>query len=277
MRRSLLLATLALYAVLVLRQRPARNACVVLREMPHYADERIPRLIHVQWHSRNLTEGSIQQTVYDAYARHFPDVLMVLWTDEDARALIALDYPWFLAAYDAYDLPIQRIDAARVFILHRYGGLYADLDYLPLSNFWSLLDPARVTLVQSPVGFAETVQNSLMASAPGAVFWLYMFDALAARADVADFRRSSGTLLLGELAEEHADLVHVLPCEIMMRLSPMRWDDSDVLTSFFYKRVLDHTIAMRACGRFDLADPCMLAAHYGTATYNARRTALRKA
>nr|KAG5701406.1 hypothetical protein BaRGS_032738 [Batillaria attramentaria] len=44
------------------------------------------------------------------------------------RELIANNYSWFLADYDSYRYNIQRVDSARYFILHHFGGVYMDLD-----------------------------------------------------------------------------------------------------------------------------------------------------
>ena len=95
----------------------------------------------------------------------------MLWTDAKMRALIEEEYPWFLAAYDAYPHNIQRADASRYFILHKYGGLYADLDYEPLGNFWEHLPQHSPGLVESPYQYNERVQNSLMSSPPGHPLW----------------------------------------------------------------------------------------------------------
>jgi hypothetical protein len=51
-----------------------------------------------------------------------------LWTDATARLFIQTHYPSFLATYDSYEYNIQRADAIRYFVLHRYGGIYMDLD-----------------------------------------------------------------------------------------------------------------------------------------------------
>ena len=37
-------------------------------------------------------------------------------------------YAWFLPAWHSYNETVLRGDAIRYFILHRYGGLYIDLD-----------------------------------------------------------------------------------------------------------------------------------------------------
>lgn len=52
----------------------------------------------------------------------------ILWTDKTARELIKNEYSWFLTVYDSYPYNIQRADAMRYFILHKYGGIYMDLD-----------------------------------------------------------------------------------------------------------------------------------------------------
>ena len=53
-------------------------------------------------------------------------------------------------SYDGYTHPIQRADAARYFILFVHGGLYADLDYEPLINFWFALPATKPGFIESP-------------------------------------------------------------------------------------------------------------------------------
>ena len=45
-----------------------------------------------------------------------------------AEQLIQEHYPWFWGTFQSYDMEVKKADAARVFILHRHGGLYLDLD-----------------------------------------------------------------------------------------------------------------------------------------------------
>ena len=40
----------------------------------------------------------------------------------------AQDYPEYLAMYDSYRFGIQRADAMRLFFLHKFGGIYIDMD-----------------------------------------------------------------------------------------------------------------------------------------------------
>ena len=56
-----------------------------------------------------------------------------------AEDLIQMHYPWFWDTFTAYDMEVKKADAARVFILHRYGGLYLDLDVQCFRNTEDLL------------------------------------------------------------------------------------------------------------------------------------------
>lgn len=90
----------------------------------------------------------------------------MLWTDETSRQLIAEHYPWFLPIFDGYQYPIQRADAIRYFVLHRYGGVYLDLDIGCIRSIDPLLDFDVILPKTIPVG----VSNDLMFSAKGHPF-----------------------------------------------------------------------------------------------------------
>src|SRR4051812_26017051 len=65
---------------------------------------------------------SIGEVPYIHYSEY------MLWTDASSREFIAKHYSWFLDTFDAYKYSIQRADAIRYFVLHRFGGIYLDLD-----------------------------------------------------------------------------------------------------------------------------------------------------
>lgn len=52
---------------------------------------------------------------------------------------MAKHYPSFLPTFDSYKYPIQRADAIRYFVLHRFGGIYMDLDVGCKRDFAPLL------------------------------------------------------------------------------------------------------------------------------------------
>jgi len=88
-----------------------------------------------------------------------------LWNDEDdLENLIKNNFPFFFKDFKSYPFKIQRIDIARYFILLKYGGIYADMDFYCYNNFYEFLDKQRSNIALSPWTNVEILQNSLMAS-----------------------------------------------------------------------------------------------------------------
>lgn len=113
----------------------------------------------------------------------------MFWGDLENRNLIKDHYPWFLETYDNYEEVINRVDAARIFFLHRYGGVYADLDIEVMKNpgplfsgdnelvfFYQKSPYFRNKHTVDPVEEFElgSITNALMASVPGHPFWLFL-------------------------------------------------------------------------------------------------------
>ena len=119
----------------------------------------IPRIIHQMYRTTELPEDWAH--VPHAWKQLHADYTYMLWTDEQLRQLIADDYPWLLATYDAYPHDTQRWDASRFAILHKYGGVYADLDIQAVERIDALLEGQQLLLPHTPnVGLT----NALMAS-----------------------------------------------------------------------------------------------------------------
>ena len=112
-----------------IRSGVERPAVLANHSAPADADQprsQIPKVIHQTWKTEELPERwrASRQQCMDLH----PDYEHILWTDAKSRAFIAEHYSWFLPTFDAYPYAIQRADAIRYFVLHRYGGIYMDLD-----------------------------------------------------------------------------------------------------------------------------------------------------
>jgi len=90
----------------------------------------------------------------------------MLWSDASSRNFIAEYYPWFLSTFDGYVYPIQRADVIRYFVLHRFGGIYMDLDIGCRRN----MDPLLYFEVILPQTIPVGVSNDLMFSEKGHPF-----------------------------------------------------------------------------------------------------------
>merc|ERR1719253_552338 len=102
----------------------------------------IPKIIHQSY--KSLAElPAAWQHVPGAWRETHPDYEYRFWSDAANRALIEEHYPWFLSTYDAYPTGIQRADAARYFAVHHHGGVYADMDIVPVSDMFCGRRPRR--------------------------------------------------------------------------------------------------------------------------------------
>ena len=93
-----------------------------------------------------------------------PDVRVKVWGNDDVERFIAKIYPKYLDLYHFLKLDIQRADLARLLILYKIGGVYADLDYECLKpiDFW---DENRMVVSQEPEEHANHwISNAFFAS-----------------------------------------------------------------------------------------------------------------
>jgi mannosyltransferase OCH1-like enzyme len=120
----------------------------------------IPKIIHQtaprdkskwkeEWHS-------CQQTWKDLFPES--EYKHVMWNDDDLENLISNDFPWYYDIYKSYKKNIQRIDIARYFILYKYGGIYADMDYMCMKNFYDTLPSNKVSISESPYQHINTLK-----------------------------------------------------------------------------------------------------------------------
>lgn len=132
----------------------------------------IPRRIHQIWGFWDDAHVPPEWTeLARTWKRHHPAWNYRLWTAAECRAVVQTHYPGFLEVYDAYSYPVQRADAARYCLLHRFGGVYADMDIECLRSVEALIAGHRAVVVEEPsahgVGNGTVVSNAFMAAEPG--------------------------------------------------------------------------------------------------------------
>jgi mannosyltransferase OCH1-like enzyme len=160
-----LIIVLTIILPIVLTKSPTFPLCV-WSMLPPDTIEPIPRIIHQTWKTKTLPSN------FERWSKSCQDLVphfkYKLWTDEDNRNLIKDHYPWFLQTYDGYDMHIKRVDAARYFILHRYGGLYLDLDFMCLRKFEHLLKDGHAVFGYQlrKTNNEGSIANAWMASPP---------------------------------------------------------------------------------------------------------------
>src|ERR1700761_5206189 len=92
----------------------------------------------------------------------------------ESQLFIANEYPHFLATYDGYRYPVQRVDALRYFLMRHYGGIYMDLD----NGCSEGLEPLLYYPLWVTDGGHGTLSNNILGAVPGHPFWVAVTDAL---------------------------------------------------------------------------------------------------
>jgi len=92
---------------------------------------KIPKMVHQMWIDDDLSTYPNQPSSNDEWKKLYN---VTLWTDKTIEQLIATDYPWLYPLYQSYPYNIQRADVSRLAVIHKYGGIYADLDAFPLED-----------------------------------------------------------------------------------------------------------------------------------------------
>ncbi len=133
----------------------------------------IPRTIHQTWKTAEIPE--CWRDFHDSWQRHHPTWEIRVWTDSDNRKLIVDHHPWFLATYDGFARDIQRVDAAKYFILYTHGGVYVDLDCECLAPIDDLVEKGGAVFGRTA---DRVIECAFMASSPGHPIWRLAFNEL---------------------------------------------------------------------------------------------------
>lgn len=233
----------------------------------------LPKIVHQQWRTNVIPEGNFVKWRGE-FKRLFPEPEYQhrLWTDKDMHELIATKYTWFLPHYEGYAHNIQRADSSRYFILNELGGIYADLDYKPLTNFWDSLPKNRPGFIESPYKYNEAVQNSLMSSPPGHPFWNITFQVLMERSKSSNILASTGPSLLDEATRRAKvaglgdGVVYELPCENFHRVPTGEAGKESPWIVTFFRQFMSLTVFVKPCGDVK-NDRCQFGIHHNSASW----------
>lgn len=145
---------------------------------PSILPDRIPRIVHQIWKSRDLpayASLSWQQIAGGWTWR--------LWTDDDLLALVQSHYPELENLYLSYPHNVQRADLGRYLVLDNCGGLYTDLDSECFGSLQALESEDRVVICEEPVehfhhalpyGLDRLYFNGTMAGPANHPFWSHL-------------------------------------------------------------------------------------------------------
>ena len=192
----------------------------------------IPKIIHQLWDNPEGKPVPIRFQILTESFKHFnPSWEYRLWGREEMQRLVEDSYPNFLPTYNGFKENILRWDSIRYMILHRYGGLYVDLDIeclKPLDNLFE--DNYQMYIgeepsTQSPYPWLRNVTgNGFMASVQGWKGWLLVLQEIERASRIyTEGRVVFNVTGVHMLTRTFKDLVplgaHALPYE---KVSPVR-------------------------------------------------------
>jgi mannosyltransferase OCH1-like enzyme len=94
----------------------------------------MPRIVHLMWLPNWQQVPEKLRDTRAEWCRLNPSWDVRFWNQPNVEELIRDHYPEFQPLWDslADDLIVKRADLARFLVLHRFGGLYSDMDLMPL-------------------------------------------------------------------------------------------------------------------------------------------------
>ncbi|QDP51099.1 MAG: putative uncharacterized glycosyltransferase [Prokaryotic dsDNA virus sp.] len=141
----------------------------------------IPKKIHQIYfdlHGKDISEIPLFNESHSRIKNLYPDFEYKLWSEEECDELIKNNLPKEYDFYKSMRYDIQRIDYVRFVILYFLGGVYVDLDLIPIRRINDILD--RPFFSYSLRGLIpnhnEFVQNDFMGSKKGFELWKVLID-----------------------------------------------------------------------------------------------------
>lgn len=134
------------------------------------------KIIHQTWEDDSIPEK--WEASPREWKRLHPDWEYKLWTNDERRKLFEEHLPDYVKYYDRFPYHIQRIDAVRYLILYLYGGVYSDLDHVPLKNIGEqLVGMSCDIFLTTSANVSSYYANCFMiAYKPRCPFWLHMLE-----------------------------------------------------------------------------------------------------
>ena len=100
---------------------------------------KINRVIHQMWFDGLDQAPSKYKPGMDSWKRENKDYQYIFWDKFNISAFIENYYPEYSKKWHSLDQMIKKCDSARYFILHKLGGVYADLDTFAHKGIDSLI------------------------------------------------------------------------------------------------------------------------------------------
>lgn len=104
------------------------------------------KILHVTWKDENLSEK--QLFILNRWVTLNKGIKIKYYTDEKNDKFIDEHFPFYRDVIDKFDRVVMKLDFIRLLYVYLYGGIYADMDVLPLKSIFPLLDLNDVVICE---------------------------------------------------------------------------------------------------------------------------------
>jgi mannosyltransferase OCH1-like enzyme len=188
----------------------------------------IPKILHQTWKDRNLPVHSAELT--EKWQSLHPGWTHKVWTDAECDEFVTAVWPELEKLYRSFPYPIQRFDMIRYLILHTYGGVYLDLDMMPVKSLDFLTATQDFVVCKEPAEAATIhkrdyiISNAFMASPAQHKFINFLLNDLATHKTSFKDRNNTildttGPFFMSRVYKKRPEGVRLLNPEYFMPLS----------------------------------------------------------
>jgi inositol phosphorylceramide mannosyltransferase catalytic subunit len=210
----------------------------------------VPKIIHQTWKTKDIPSG--WKVSVEGWKKLHPNWYYHSTTDVDNRRYIVDNYPQYLKTYDNLPHPIQRADMIRYIYLYDMGGVYSDLDIVPLRPLSDYPFETDCEVYVCNSGNTKSVfTNSFMISKPKCRLWLDLLE------HIKNYRKwpltirhleimySTGPLAYTKVIKsyiKHGGRVCILPTKLFMPFSLVETETMDCKSIAIQKGYFNYPI-----------------------------------
>lgn len=142
---------------------------VAVGKTPDFSNTVAP-ILHQTWNTRHLPAHLAELS--DGWKALHPGWTHKVWTDVECDEFVVSVWPELNDLYRSFPYPNQRFNMIRYLILHTYGGVFLDLDMMPVRTLDFLLGSSDFIVCKEPNEEAVIhqrdfiISNAFMASPP---------------------------------------------------------------------------------------------------------------
>ena len=96
------------------------------------------QILHITWKNNELPEK--YEFIINQWKITNPQLEIKFYSDEDNDRFIEDYFPELKETLNRFDKKIMKLDIIRLLYLYQFGGIYSDIDVLPLKNISNLLN-----------------------------------------------------------------------------------------------------------------------------------------